>query len=87
MDEIAYGKGHDYLTPPFERLIQSGELTRDNIMTLGAVAAEGNSPRHSADETVVYYLEGASAADLYIASWAYDWARAQGLGQRFDLRE
>lgn len=78
---------HPESWPPFDRLIQSGELTRDKIMTLGAVAAEGNSPRHSADETVVYYIEGASAADLYIASWAYDWARAQGLGQRFDLRE
>ena len=62
------------------------ELTREQVLPLGAVACDGQNPRRHDRETVLYYLEGASAADLYIASWAYDWARSQGLGMRFDLR-
>ena len=78
---------HPESWPPFDCLIQSGELTQDKILTLGAIVAQGKDPRRSPDETLLYYLEGASAADLYIASWAYDWARAKGLGLKFDLRE
>ncbi|MFM9969337.1 MAG: hypothetical protein ACKVQK_13175 [Burkholderiales bacterium] len=77
---------HPESWPPFDQLIGSGELTQDKITTLGAVI-EGTKPRRSPEERVVYYLEGASAADLYVASWAYDWAKSQGLGKHFDLRE
>ncbi|HEX5370446.1 MAG TPA: hypothetical protein VFY10_13615 [Dehalococcoidia bacterium] len=71
--------------PPFEELINGGELKQEHVMPLGAVIVDGANPRRTADETVVYHLEGGTTHDLFVASWGYDWARAHGLGVPFDL--
>ncbi|HLF79780.1 MAG TPA: hypothetical protein VJB57_20040 [Dehalococcoidia bacterium] len=71
---------------PFDELINSGELKEEHVTDLRAVIAKGANPRRSADDTVVYHLEGGTAQDLYVATWGYEWAKARGLGKPFDLR-
>lgn len=53
--------------------------------SLGAVIVEGVSPRRAAGEAVIYRLEGGTVQDLYVATWGYEWAKAHGRGQSFDL--
>jgi ornithine cyclodeaminase/alanine dehydrogenase-like protein (mu-crystallin family) len=71
--------------PPFEELIDSGELKQEHVLPLGAVIAGGANPRRTPRDTVVYHLEGGTAHDLFVATWGYEWARARGLGAPFDL--
>jgi alanine dehydrogenase len=63
------------------------EGTAGEAMPLGAVILDGALPRRSADETVIYRLEGGTVQDLFVATWGYTWARNQGLGQPFDLSD
>ena len=71
--------------PPFDRLIESGAFTRDDVTPLGAVIADGANPRRNGDDTVAYHLEGGTVQDLFLATWGYEWARQRGLGKPFDL--
>ena len=71
--------------PPFDRLIKEGTLTKAGVTSLGAVISGHSRSRTSNQGQVLYHLEGGSASDLFIASWAYDWAKAQGVGRHFDL--
>jgi ornithine cyclodeaminase/alanine dehydrogenase-like protein (mu-crystallin family) len=52
---------------------------------LGEVIANGAQPRQAPQDRVIYRLEGGTVQDLFVATWGYTWARAQGLGQAFDL--
>lgn len=69
--------------PPFDTLIAQKLLAPSDIQTLGAIMAAGARAPERSDRCTLYHLEGASASDLFVASWAHDWARAQGVGQRF----
>jgi ornithine cyclodeaminase/alanine dehydrogenase-like protein (mu-crystallin family) len=70
---------------PFGGLIESGALTEDDVTSLGAVILKGANPRRTHHDTAIYHLEGGTVQDLFMATWGYEWARARGLGQRFDL--
>jgi len=61
------------------------EFSGDNSLPLGAVIVEGARPRRSDEERVIYRLEGGTVQDLFVATWGYDWARANKLGQSFNL--
>jgi len=61
------------------------EFTSDEYVPLGAVIVEGLRARRADDERVIYRLEGGTVQDLFVATWGYNWARAHGLGQPFDL--
>jgi ornithine cyclodeaminase/alanine dehydrogenase-like protein (mu-crystallin family) len=63
------------------------ESTSDEGVPLGAVIADGRLPRRSDAERVIYRLEGGTIQDLFVATWGYSWARANGLGRPFDLSE
>jgi ornithine cyclodeaminase/alanine dehydrogenase-like protein (mu-crystallin family) len=54
-------------------------------LALGAVIVEHARPRSSNDERVIYRLEGGTVQDLFVATWGYNWARANKLGQSFNL--
>jgi ornithine cyclodeaminase/alanine dehydrogenase-like protein (mu-crystallin family) len=71
--------------PPFDTLINSGELKQEDVLDLGGVIAKGDSPRRSGNDTVIYHLEGGTSQDLYVATWGYEWAKSKGLGKPFDL--
>jgi hypothetical protein len=49
------------------------------------VIAGRAQPRGLQEDRVIYALEGGTAQDLFVASWGYEWARARGFGQSFDL--
>ena len=66
------------------KVVTSGFEQRAGAIPLGAVIAGRAQPR-AADDRVIYALEGGTAQDLLVASWGYEWARARGLGQQFDL--
>lgn len=71
--------------PPFDTLIEQQWLKPEHILTIGAIIAAGGRTPASSDQCTLYHLEGASASDLFVASWAHDWACAQGVGQRFQF--
>ena len=52
---------------------------------LGAVIAGEVNPRLSADDRVIYRLEGGTVQDLFVATWGYNWATQRGRGLPFDL--
>jgi ornithine cyclodeaminase/alanine dehydrogenase-like protein (mu-crystallin family) len=52
---------------------------------LGAVIAAEVNPRLHSQDTVIYRLEGGTVQDLFIATWAFSWARSRGAGVAFDL--
>jgi alanine dehydrogenase len=70
---------------PYDELISSGELSKEDVLDLGAVITQGANPRKSEKDTVIYHLEGGTAQDLYVATWGYEWALERGLGKTFDL--
>ena len=39
-------------------------------------------PRRSDEERVIYRLEGGTVQDLFVATWGYNWARANELRDR-----
>jgi alanine dehydrogenase len=63
------------------------ETSNDDRTPLGAVIADGANPRRSADDQVIYQLEGGTVQDLFVATWGYEWATARGLGRPFDLSD
>jgi ornithine cyclodeaminase/alanine dehydrogenase-like protein (mu-crystallin family) len=63
------------------------ETSSDDRTPLGAVIVEGTNPRRSADDQVIYQLEGGTVQDLFVATWGYEWATARGLGRPFDLSD
>ncbi len=52
---------------------------------LGEVIAGGAQPRQAPEDRLIYRLEGGTVQDLFVATWGYNWARDQGLGEAFDL--
>lgn len=70
---------------PYGELMQQGRFTKDDVTELGAVITKGIDPRRTPEDTVIYHLEGGSAQDLFLATWGYEWAKANGLGKPFDL--
>lgn len=71
--------------PPFAELIAEGKFTREHVIRLGAVIADGATVRRNPDDIVLYHLEGGTGQDLFVAGWGYQWAKARGLGRPFDL--
>ena len=71
--------------PPFGQLIESGQFTESDLMTLGSVIVDGVNPRHDPDDIVIYELENTYVHDLFVAAWGYEWASERGLGMKFDL--
>jgi alanine dehydrogenase len=61
------------------------EFSDAQSVPLGEVIANGARPRQSAEDRVVYRLEGGTVLDLFVATWGYAWARERGLGRAFDL--
>lgn len=72
---------------PYDKLIAAGSFTKDDVSALGAAILNGAGPRRTPKENLIFHLEGGSAHDLYVATWAYNWAHERGLGLRFDLSE
>ncbi len=70
---------------PYDHLIESGALTRDDVTELGSVIVDGVNPRTSSEQAAIYQLEGGTAHDLFVAIWGYHWAKERGLGHPFDL--
>ena len=68
-----------------EYLLGAAIARRAAILTIGAIIAAGARMPASSDQCTIYHWEGASASDLFVASWAHDWACAQGVGQRFQF--
>jgi ornithine cyclodeaminase/alanine dehydrogenase-like protein (mu-crystallin family) len=71
--------------PPYDTLAEQGSFKREDVTEVGAVIERGVDPRRSADDTVIYHLEGGTVQDLFLATWGYEWARSRGLGRPFDL--
>ena len=71
---------------PYDELIPAGEFTREDLTELGAVVTGKANPRREPSDRVLYELTGGNFHDLFIATWGYEWARAKGLGYKFDLR-
>jgi len=61
------------------------EFSSQASVPLGAVIVDGVRPRGSDEERVIYRLEGGTVQDLFVATWGFNWARANGRGQPFDL--
>ena len=71
--------------PPYKELIEKGLFSKDDVTELGPIMDGKSDPRRSPDDTVVYDLTGGNVHDLFLASWAYEWARERGLGSIFTL--
>jgi ornithine cyclodeaminase/alanine dehydrogenase-like protein (mu-crystallin family) len=71
--------------PPYDQLIPQGRFAEQDLTELGAVITKGANPRRSSSDHVLYELTGGNFHDLFVATWGYDWARAKGLGNPFDL--
>ena len=71
--------------PPYDGLIEKGLFSRDDVTELGPIMDGNADPRRSPDDKVVYDLTGGNVHDLFIATWAYQWAVSQGLGTTFTL--
>jgi alanine dehydrogenase len=70
---------------PYDALIEQGRFGESDVTELAAIVGGKAQPRHEASDRVLYELTGGSFHDLFIATWGYEWARAQGLGAPFDL--
>lgn len=71
---------------PYSTPIKASTFTREHLgAELTAVVAAGANPRRTPDDVVVYVLTATHVHDLAMAQWAYDWARANGLGTPFVL--
>lgn len=69
-----------------KQLVESGQLSRDDVATeLGAVAAGAHRGRAAAGDRIVCVLVGLGAHDVYIAGEVYKRALAAGAGQRVRL--
>ncbi len=71
--------------PPYDTLIGKGQFEEKDVLELASVVVDKARPRRSDSESVLYQLTGGSFHDLFIATWGYEWAMAQGLGVPFDL--
>jgi ornithine cyclodeaminase/alanine dehydrogenase-like protein (mu-crystallin family) len=67
------------------RLVGSSSFPEDPGTPLKSILLGSAPAREHPGQTVVYQLEGGTVQDLFVAMWGYDWARARGLGQPFDL--
>jgi ornithine cyclodeaminase/alanine dehydrogenase len=61
------------------------EVSDDEALALGAIIADGAQARRFSEDRVIYRLEGGTVQDLLVATWGYEWATSQGVGQAFDL--
>ena len=71
--------------PPYSGLIEKGLFSKDDVTELGPIMDGVADPRRTPDDTVIYDLTGGNVHDLFLATWAYEWAVAQGLGSTFTL--
>jgi ornithine cyclodeaminase/alanine dehydrogenase-like protein (mu-crystallin family) len=70
---------------PYDTLIADGAFGPENVIELAAVVQGKASVRSRDGGRVLYELTGGSFHDLFIATWGYEWAKAQDLGRPFDL--
>ncbi len=70
---------------PYDTLVAKGAFREQDVTELAAVVVDNAQPRREESDRVLYELTGGSFHDLFIATWGYEWARAQGLGVPFDL--
>jgi ornithine cyclodeaminase/alanine dehydrogenase-like protein (mu-crystallin family) len=71
---------------PYATRIPAGTFTRADLAAeLPAVIAGEAVPRRTPDDVVLFELTASHVHDLAIARWAYDWARANGVGTPFVL--
>jgi ornithine cyclodeaminase len=71
--------------PPYSGLIEKGLFSRDDVTELGPIMDGKADPRRTPDDTVIYDLTGGNVHDLFLATWAYEWAKERGLGSTFTL--
>ena len=71
--------------PPYDGLIEKGLFSRDDVTELGPIMDGVADPRRTPDDRVIYDLTGGNVHDLFVATWGYEWAVAQGLGSTFAL--
>ncbi len=71
--------------PPYDKLIEQGVFTENDVTELGAVILKGANPRRSPQDTVLYNLDIGTVQTLFVAMWGYEWAKARGLGTAFAL--
>jgi alanine dehydrogenase len=71
--------------PPYDALIEQADFGPERVTELASVVLGKATPRTRDTDRVLYELTGGSFHDLYVATWGYEWAKAQGLGKPFDL--
>jgi ornithine cyclodeaminase/alanine dehydrogenase-like protein (mu-crystallin family) len=71
--------------PPYSGLIEKGLFSKDDVTELGPIMDGKADPRRTPDDTVIYDLTGGNVHDLFLATWAYEWAKERGLGSTFTL--
>ena len=71
--------------PPYDGLINKGLFSMDDVTELGPVMDGKADPRRTPDDIVIYDLTGGNVHDLFLATWAYEWAKKHSLGLTFKL--
>ena len=61
----------------------AGLFSKDDVTELGPIMDGTADVRRNSDDTVIYDLTGGNVHDLFLATWAYEWAKARGLGSTF----
>jgi ornithine cyclodeaminase/alanine dehydrogenase-like protein (mu-crystallin family) len=70
---------------PYDALIEKGVFGPDQVTELASIVRGESGARSRDADRVLYELHGGSFHDLFVATWGYEWARAQGVGKPFDL--
>lgn len=70
---------------PYDALIEKDAFGPDQVTELASIVQGKSRARARESDRVLYELHGGSFHDLFVATWGYEWARAQGLGKPFDL--
>jgi ornithine cyclodeaminase/alanine dehydrogenase-like protein (mu-crystallin family) len=70
---------------PYDALIEKGVFGPDQVTELASIVRGESGARSRDADRVLYELHGGSFHDLFVATWGYEWAKAQGLGKPFDL--
>ncbi|SVC60778.1 uncharacterized protein METZ01_LOCUS313632, partial [marine metagenome] len=71
--------------PPYDTLIEKGLFSKDDVTELGPIMDGKADPRRTPKDIVIYDLTGGNVHDLFLATWAYEWAKKHGLGSTFKL--
>lgn len=76
------------LREPFYSAIKAGAYTKEDYAgDLGAIITKDATARVSESDIVDFEATAVPVFDHAIATWAYEWARAQGVGKEFSLFE